>query len=374
MNFASDNVYGIHPKILAAIEAANKGTSASYGYDDYSKRAEEKLSEVFEKDVRAFLVTTGTAANGLALSALAPSYGAIITHAEAHAAVDECNSPEMFTGGAKIIGLHGTLGKITPEMVKKTLKGFIRGEHDPKPSAISVTNSTELGRVYTPAEIKALAAAAVPQSPPPQTLEGEVHEIESPIRSRRMKFHMDGARFANAVASLGLKPSEITWKAGIDVMSFGGTKNGGMLLEAVVFFDTKLAEDFLYRRMRGGQLISKSRYLGAQMLAYLEGDLWLENARKANGLAKRLAEGLKASNRIRIPIPTEANEIFAVMPRALHDKAQAAGAHYYDWMPDTLGPGGIADDEIFVRFVLSYATPPEDVERFIGLIKDLSSR
>jgi threonine aldolase len=373
MNFASDNVYGIHPRILAAIEAANKGTSTSYGYDEYSKRAEAKLSEVFEKDVRAFLVTTGTAANGLALSALTPSYGAIIAHAEAHAAIDECNSPEMFTGGAKVIGVGGVEGKITPEIIKKTLKGFIRGEHDPKPSVISITNSTELGRVYTPADIKALAAAARPQAPPPHMLEGEVHEIEDRARSRRMKFHMDGARFANAVASLGIKPAEITWKAGIDVMSFGGTKNGGMLLEAVVFFDTKLAEDFLYRRMRGGQLVSKSRYLGAQMLAYLEGDLWLENARKANGLAKRLSEGLKASNVIRIAIPTEANEIFAVMPRALHEKAQAAGAHYFDWMPDTLGPNGVAEDEIFVRFVLSYATPAEDVERFIGLIKDLNS-
>jgi threonine aldolase len=188
-----------------------------------------------------------------------------------------------------------------------------------------------------------------------------------------MKLHMDGARFANAVASLGRKPAEITWKSGIDVMSFGGTKNGGMLLEAVVFFDTALAEDFLYRRMRGGQLVSKSRYLGAQMLAYLENDLWLDNARRANGLAKRLAEGLEACGRIRIPIPTEANEIFAVMPRPLHEKAQAAGAHYYDWMPDTLGPGGIGEDEIFARFVLSYATPPEDVERFIGLIKELSA-
>lgn len=352
MNFASDNVYGIHPKILAAIDAANKGTSSSYGYDDYSKRAEEKLSEIFEKDVRAFLVTTGTAANGLALSALAPSYGAILTHAEAHAAVDECNSPEMFTGGAKIIGLPGVLGKVTPEAIEKVLKGFIRGEHDPKPAALSITNSTELGRVYQSAEIKALSAA---------------------LKARKMKFHMDGARFANAVASLGLKPAEITWKSGVDVMSFGGTKNGGMLLEAVVFFDTALAEDFLYRRMRGGQLVSKSRYLAAQMLAYLEDDLWLENARQANGLAKRLADGLKASNRIRIPIPTEANEIFAVMPKALHEKVQAAGAHYYDWMPDTLGPNGIADDEIFVRFVLSYATPPADVERFIGLVKDLSS-
>ena len=373
MNFASDNVYGIHPRILAAIEAANTGTSRSYGYDDYSRRAEERLSQVFEKDVRAFLVTTGTAANALAISALTPTYGAVLAHAEAHLAVDECNSPEMFTGGAKIIGLRGVEGKITPDIVTKTLKGFIRGEHDPKPSVLSITNSTELGRVYTPAEIKALAQAAVPLAPPPHMLAGGVKEIGTPAGSRRMKLHIDGARFANAVASLDVKPAEITWKAGIDVMSFGGTKNGGMLLEAVIFFDTKLAEDFLYRRMRGGQLVSKSRYLGAQMLAYLENDLWLENARQANKLTQRLVQGLKGSNRIRIPIPAEASEVFAVMPRALHERAQAAGAHYYDWMPDTLGPNGIADDEIFVRFVLSYATPPEDVERFIALIKELSA-
>lgn len=351
MNFASDNVYGIHPKIFAAIDAANKGTTSSYGYDDYSKRAEEKLSEVFGKEVRAFLVTTGTAANGLALSALTPSYGAVLTHAEAHASVDECNSPEMFTGGAKIIGLHGVEGKVTPASIEKTLKGFIRGEHDPKPAALSITNSTELGRVYTPAEIKALSAV---------------------VKARKMKFHTDGARFANAVAALDVAPAEITWKSGIDVMSFGGTKNGGMLLEAVVFFDTALAEDFMYRRMRGGQLVSKSRFLGAQMLAYLEDNLWLDNARQANKLANRLAEGLKVSNRIRIPLPTDANEIFAVIPRTLHDKLQAAGVQYFDWMPDTLGPGGIKDDEIFVRFVLSYATPPQDVERFIGLMKELN--
>jgi threonine aldolase len=349
MNFASDNVYGIHPKILAAIEAANQGTAPSYGYDDYSKRAEEKLSEVFEKEVRAFLVTTGTAANGLALSALTPSYGAVFTHNEAHSAIDECNSPEMFTGGAKIIGLEGVEGKLTPSIIEKVLKGFLRGEHDPKPAALSITNSTELGRVYRPEEIKALSAVA---------------------KSRKMKFHTDGARFANAVAALGVKPADITWKAGIDVMSFGGTKNGGMLLEAVVFFDTALAEDFLYRRMRGGQLISKSRFLGAQMLAYLENGLWLDNARIANGLAQRLAKGMLRSNRIRIPLPVEANEIFAVMPLALHDKLIAAGAHFHQWGLDILGQDGIAEDEVFCRFVLSFATPEADVERFLGLVKE----
>ena len=186
---------------------------------------------------------------------------------------DECNSPEFFTGGAKILGLHGAGGKITPALIEKTLKGFIRGEHDPKPRGVSITNATELGTVYTPAEVKA---------------------ISDLIRPRGMKLHMDGARFANAVAGLGVSPAEVTWKSGVDVMSFGATKNGAMMLEAVVFFDLALAEDFAYRRMRAGQLISKSRYLGAQMVAYLEDGLWLDNARRANALAQKLAAGLRA--------------------------------------------------------------------------------
>jgi threonine aldolase len=183
---------------------------------------------------------------------------------------------------------------------------------------------------------------------------------------------MDGARFANAVAGLGLHPSEITWKAGVDVLSFGATKNGAMLLEAVVFFDTKLAEDFLYRRMRSGQLVSKSRYLGAQMVAYLKDGLWLENARRANGLAQRLAKGLTKSNRVRIPNPVQANEVFAIIPRAMNERLLKAGAKFYDWMPDSLGTT-IAEDEIFVRFVLSFATPEADVDRFAQLVTELSA-
>jgi len=350
MNFASDNVYGVHPRILAALSDANSGTAPSYGGDDLSKKSEEKLSEVFGKEVRAFLVTTGTAANGLSLASIAPPYGAVICHAEAHICCDECNSPEFFTGGAKILGLHGPGGKITPPLIEKTLKGFIRGEHDPKPAAVSITNTTELGTVYSPDEVKA---------------------ISDLIRPRGMKLHMDGARFANAVAGLRCAPADITWKAGVDVMSFGASKNGAMLLEAVVFFDTKLAEDFLYRRMRSGQLVSKSRYLGAQMLAYLQDGLWLDNARKANGLARRLAEGLKSCKQIRIPNPVQANEVFAVMPRALNDKLLASGAKFYDWMPDSLGDA-IKADEIFVRFIASFAPPEDDVERFIAMVKKLA--
>ena len=347
MNFASDNVYGVHPRILAALADANSGTAPSYGGDDLSKKSEEKLSEVFGKDVRAFLVTTGTAANGLSLASIAPPYGAVICHAEAHISCDECNSPEFFTGGAKILGLHGPGGKITPPLIEKVLRGFIRGEHDPKPAAVSITNATELGTAYSPDEVKAISAL---------------------IRPRGMKLHMDGARFANAVAGLGCAPADITWKAGVDVMSFGASKNGAMLLEAVVFFDTKLAEDFLYRRMRSGQLVSKSRYLGAQMLAYLRDGLWLDNARKANALAQRLASGLGSCKAIRIPNPVQANEVFAVMPRALNDKLLASGAKFYDWMADSLGDT-IKADEIFVRFIASFATPESDVDRFVQLVK-----
>ncbi len=351
MNFASDNHYGVHPLILESLTEANSGSAMAYGGDDWSKKSEEQLSQVFEKEVRSFLVTTGTAANGLALSAITPPYGAVICHAEAHISVDECNSPEMFTGGAKIIGLHGPAGKITPAMIEKTLKGFIRGEHDPKPAAVSLTNATELGTVYSPEDVKA---------------------ISNLIRPRGIKLHMDGARFANAVAGLGVSPAELTWKSGVDVMSFGATKNGAMILEAVIFFDTKLADDFIYRRMRGGQLISKGRYLGAQMQAYLKNDLWLENAKVANSLAKKLAGGLAKFRNIRIPNPVQSNEVFVVMPRALYDKLQVAGVKFYDWMPDSLG-NGIAENEIFARFVTSFATPESNVPKLLALIEELHS-
>lgn len=350
MNFASDNVYGVHPRILAALSEANAGTAPSYGSDDLSRKAEEKLSEVFEKEVRAFLVTTGTAANGLALSAITPGYGAIICHAEAHISCDECNSPEFFTGGAKIIGLQAPGGKITRAMIDKRLKAFVGGEHDPKPKGVSLTNVTELGTVYSIGEVKGISELIAP---------------------RGMKLHMDGARFANAVAALDCAPADITWKSGVDVMSFGATKNGAMMLEATVFFNLALAEDFVHRRMRAGQLVSKGRYLGAQMLAYLEKDLWLENARRANGLAQKLAAGLKRSKSFRFPNPVEANEVFAIIPRILNDRLLASGVTFFTWMPDSLG-NTIKDDEIFVRFVTSFATPEAEVDRFIDLIAKIA--
>ncbi|MGE0210064.1 MAG: low specificity L-threonine aldolase [Parvibaculaceae bacterium] len=348
MNFASDNVYGVHPKIMAALAAANEGTHASYGYDTLTKEAEGKLQEVFETEARAFLVMTGTAANGLALSSITPSYGAVLTHAEAHAAIDECNAPELFTGGAKIIGLKGENGKISPAEIEKVLKSFIRGEHDPKPAAVSITNATELGTTYAPHEIAAISGI---------------------LRPRGMRLHMDGARFANALVGRGVTPAEMTWKAGVDVLSFGATKNGALILEAVIFFDPKLAEDFIYRRMRGGQLLSKTRYLAAQMLAYLEDGLWLENARRANGLAKRLRESIDGLSHARIAVPVEANEVFVSMPATLHEKLLAAGVRCHEWVSDSIGEEGLKADNVLARFVLSWATPEEDVARVADLIR-----
>lgn len=345
MNFASDNVYGVDPRILQAMVEANaRLTDVSYCHDDGSKQVEVRLSEIFEKEVRAFLVVNGTGANSLALSAICPTFGGVFCHEMSHINTDECNCPELFMGGGKLITMPGKDAKLTPAVLTEKLSQFGHGEHGAKPSALSITNATELGTVYAPAEIRALADVA---------------------HARGMKVHMDGARFANALVALGCTPAEMTWKAGVDVLSFGGTKNGGMILEAVVFFDTALAEDFLYRRKRTGQLVSKGRFLSAQMLAYLEEDVWLANARRANALAQTLAEGMEASNRVRLSTPVQANEIFAIMPRALFDALQGQGAYFYDWPWD-----GLAADEVHCRFVVSFATPTEHVDRFLNLLRE----
>lgn len=347
MNFASDNVFGVHPRIIEALSAANAGTAVSYGADDWTRRAEDRLSEVFERQVRAYLVVTGTAANALALSAMTPPYGAVLCHADAHIMVDECGAPELFTGGAKLIGLAEPGGKITAQAIESKLDGFIRGEHDAKPAAISITQASEFGTVYAPGEIKAISDLA---------------------RRRQMRLHMDGARFANALVSLGTTPAELTWKAGVDAMSFGATKNGAMALEAVIFFDEGLAEDFTYRRMRAGQLLSKGRYLAAQMLAYLDGDLWLDNARHANAMAQRLAKGVATSAPVRLPLPTQANEVFAIIGQDLHARLTDTGVVYHQWPGDGPGTDRVGPGEVLVRFVTSYATAPEDVDRLADLM------
>ena len=345
MNFGSDNVYGVDPRLMAAMIDANaRLTDVSYCHDEGSKAVEDRLSEVFDKDVKAFLVLNGTGANSLALSAICPPFGGVICHEGSHINTDECNCPELFTGGAKLVTIAGEGNKITPQGVEAKLAQIVHGEHGAKLSAMSISNVTELGTVYAPPEIKALTDIG---------------------HANNMKCHLDGARFANALVALGCTPAEMTWKAGIDVLSFGGTKNGGMMLEAVVFFDTALADDFLYRRKRAGQLLSKGRYLSAQMLAYLQEDVWLENARRANKLAQILAKGLQNSNRLRLSNPAQANEVFAIMPRKTFEAVTAQGAHFHEWPVE-----GLAKDEVHCRFVLSFATPEEDVEQFLRLMQD----
>ena len=344
MNFASDNVYGVDPRIMQAMVDANaRLTDVSYCHDDESRRVEERLSQIFETPVKAFLVMNGTAANALALSTMCQPYGGVLCHEGSHINTDECNAPELFTGGAKLVTMAGEAGKLTPAIITGRMGQFMHGEHGAKLQALSITNATELGTVYTPREVKALADVVKPHG---------------------MKMHMDGARFANALVMAGCTPAEMTWKAGIDALSFGGTKNGGMVLEAVVFFDQALAEDFLYRRKRAGQLLSKGRFLSSQMLAYLEDDVWLANAKRANALAQILAKGLAQSNQVRLSNPVEANEVFAIMPRVKFDALTAAGVHFYEWPMD-----GLAADEVHCRFVLSFATPEAQIVRFLELMR-----
>lgn len=346
MNFGSDNVHGVHDAILDAMREANSGTARSYGHDEWSARAEARLRDVFECDCAAYLVVTGTAANSLALAACCPPHGAVVCHQEAHINVDECGAPEMFTGGAKLMGVRGAAAKLTPAAITTMLDTMGRGEHEQRPSVLSISQATELGTIYSVDEVAALAHTA---------------------RARRMHLHMDGARFANALVRLGCTPAALTWRAGVDVLSFGATKNGALGVEAVVFFDRDLTTDFLYRRKRAGQLVSKSRYLGAQMLAYLQHDVWLDNARHANAMADLLAQGMRALPNVRLPLPVEANEVFAIMPRTMHEAINAAGARFSVWPGEGTGTDTVGPGDVLGRLLTSFRTTPDEVRAFLQL-------
>jgi len=311
MNFMSDNVTGAAPEILEAIVKANAGTAPSYGNDDWTRRLTQRLSDLFERDVAVFPVATGTAANALSLAALTPPWGSIYCHVEAHIQADECGAPEMFTGGAKLVTLPGDHGKLTADTLSSALdrvhKGFV---HAVQPAALSLSQLTECGTVYSPAEVAALTAVA---------------------RHHGLRVHMDGARFANAVASLGCSPADITWRAGVDVLSFGATKNGALSAEAVVFFDRELSENFGYRRKRAAHLFSKMRFLSAQFEAYIEDGLWLRLAGHANRMAMRLADGLSALPGAHLAHPVDGNELFVALPEPVIAGLEAAGFGFYRW-------------------------------------------
>jgi threonine aldolase len=339
MNFCSDNVTGIAPEIMAAIAAANHGSAMPYGNDEISQRLERQFSELFETSVAIFPVATGSAANALALSVLSPPYGAIYCHTDAHIHVDECGAPEFYTGGAKLVTLPGANGKIQvadlSAAIAKTPAGVV---HHVQPAVVSLTQATEAGTVYQLTDVAAIAQVA---------------------HDHQLKLHMDGARFANAVVSLGCSPADITWRSGVDVLSFGATKNGAMAAEAVVFFDPVLAETCKYRRKRAGHLFSKMRFLSAQLEAYLQDDLWLKSATHANQMAAKLAAGLVGQPGVKLCYPVEANELFVEFTNSMIAALLADGFQFY-FQPGT--------ETAIARLVTAFNTQASDVTAFVQAV------
>jgi len=325
MRFFSDNAAAAHPTVIEAISASNRLDTA-YDGDEWSQRLDSAFSELFETEVRAFWVTTGTAANCLALAALCPPYSAILCHRDAHIEVDEAGAPAFFTGGAKLVLLDGPGAKVTPQAIAAACDSIRPDVHQVQPGAVSITNASEYGLVYRAAEVAAIGAVA---------------------KERGLALHMDGARFANALATTGESPADVTWRAGVDALSFGFVKNGGLNAEALILFRTELADEIAVRRKRAGHLLSKGRMLAAQILAMLENDLWLDNARAANAAAGTLAKAVPD----RLIHPVEANELFL---RASDEEAanlRAQGADFYEWGQDQ------------IRFVTSWDSDPHAVDR-----------
>ncbi len=344
MSFASDNWAGAAPEILDAIHRANDGAVPGYGGDELTKKVEAKFAEIFERNCAVYFVATGGGANGLALSVMTPPYGMILCHEESHVQMDECAGPEFFTGGAKLLPIAGRNGKLTPEVIRKTLKGFPhRPPHGAPASVLSLTQGTECGTTYSVEELTAVCDAA---------------------REAGLSVHMDGARFANAVASLDVSPAEATWKAGVDVLCFGGTKNGCIAAEAVVFFDRHRAMDFEFMRKRAGHLWSKMRFIAAQFDAYLENDLWLKLASHANHMAQRLAAGLKGIPGVTLMYPADINEIFVVFPDGVAEKLRAGGDVFYPWVT----PGDPADGKGH-RLICSFRTTEAEVDGFLARVR-----
>ena len=341
MNFASDNTAPASPEILAALTAASEGAVSSYGADPITARLRDKMDVVFGRSVLTYPVATGTAANALALATLVRPYGAVICAEEAHIATDECGAPEFYMGGAKLITLPSKDGRITPDQIDATMaRALDGGVHHVLPEAVSITQATEWGTVYTQDQVVAIGAAC---------------------RRHGLRLHMDGARFGNALAHLSCTAADITHQAGVDALSFGATKNGALAAEAVVFFDAALAEGFERRRKRAGQLWSKMRFLSAQLDAYLDGDLWRRNAAHANAMAQSLVAALRTMPGVDIIQPVQANEVFAAMPETLIEALQGGGAQFYRWIDVPGQPLPV------VRFVTAFSTTQAEIDAFAAL-------
>ena len=344
MFFASDNTGPVHPKVMEAIVRANEGYAMPYGADDLAGEVTQQIRTLFDApEAAVYLVALGTVANSLILATFCQPWSTIFCHETAHIHMDECNAPEFFSGGAKLTLVPGYDGKMTAETLRAAVAGEeSRGVHGPQRGPVSITQATELGTAYTLNDLKALSSVA---------------------KEFGLKTHMDGARFANALVRLGCTPSEMTWKAGIDAVSFGGTKNGMMGGEAVVFFDPAHAKEFEYRRKRGAHLFSKHRFLSAQMNAYLTDDLWLDMARAANATCDRLVGGLTQSPDAEVLYTPGSNMIFANWSRAGHQRLHDAGAKYYVWSGAL--EGADPQEMLTARIVTDWSATTESVDQFL---------
>ncbi|MDC3120796.1 low specificity L-threonine aldolase [Candidatus Pelagibacter sp.] len=337
VKFASDNVTGACPEVLEAVIKANDEDKTPYGNDELSKNLQKKFSEIFEKEVIVFPTASGTAANALALSTMTPSFGNIYCHRLSHINVDECGAPEFYTGGAKLINLNGINGKILADELDNNITGK-NVVHHTQPSSVSITQLTETGVAYQLDEIKKISEIA------------HKHDLN---------IHMDGARFANALVSLNCSPAEMTWKSGIDALSFGATKNGCLAAEAIIFFKPELVGNLAFLMKRAGHLLSKMRFVSAQLDAYISNEVWLKNAKHANAMGKKLSQGLQKHKNIELVYPTDANEVFIKIPKNIIDIFNSYGYK-------------INDDEWegkAVRLVTAWNTNPADVEAFLNIIK-----
>jgi len=337
-NFASDNVAGALPEVIAAVTEAASVGAMPYGDDPWTERVETRLREVFECDLQAFPVATGTAANALALSALCPPFGTVFCHPMSHANTDECGAPEFFTGGAKLTLVDGADGKIDSAALDTAIAtARPNGVHNMPPAAVSITQENEAGSVYSLDEVDAIAEVS---------------------RRHELALHMDGARFANALVSLGCSPADVTWRRGVDVLCFGATKGGAMAAEAVIFFCEEQAAAFGERRKRGGHLLSKMRFVSSQLDGYLSDDAWLRAARAANACAARLADGLAAIGNSTLVRPADANIVFAQLSPPVLDRLEADGFRFYR-----------AGDDGTIRLVVAWSTTEADVDGFLAAVR-----
>ncbi|MBM3618881.1 MAG: low specificity L-threonine aldolase, partial [Alphaproteobacteria bacterium] len=353
MNFISDNTVGASASVLEAIVKAAHGQPGAYGSDDLTKQIKTHFAEIFEHDVQVFCVATGTAANALSLAAITPPWGISICHHNAHVMEDECGAPEFYMHGAKLNGLPGVGAKFTAATLEHFLQTLPHGVNQAPAKSVTISQATECGLIYTPQEIAAISKVC---------------------KAYDLPLHMDGARFVNALVELGCTPAELTWKAGVDILSFGATKNGCVMAEAIIVFNPALAETLAYRRKRAGQTLSKNWLIAAQFEAYFADDLWLKNALHANRSAKLLAQTLSGIEGVRIAWEVQANEVFAIVPRALHEILHKQ-VRYYDW-PKLCLPEGVtvSADEIIIRFVTTFETQEASIHELADAITQIQAQ